>query len=39
MEKGATYNTIKGNYDVTVEKIPESGKITLTLVDNNLTIK
>jgi len=39
MEKGTTYNTIKGNYEVTVEKLPNSDKITLTLVDNNLTIK
>ncbi len=39
MEKGTTYNTIKGNYEVTVEKLPNSNQITLTLVDNNLTIK
>jgi hypothetical protein len=39
MEKGSTYNTIKGNYEVTVKRLPESAKITLTLVDNNLTIK
>ncbi len=39
MEKGSTYNTIKGNYEVTVERLPQSKKIVLTLVDNNLTIK
>jgi len=38
MEKGSTYNTIKGNYELTVKRLPESNKLTLTLVNNNLII-
>jgi hypothetical protein len=39
MEKGSTFNTVIGTYEVTIDKLPISKKMTLTLVDNNLTIK
>ncbi len=39
MEKGSTFNTIKGNYELTIETLPQSNKIILTLIDSNLTIK
>ncbi|HIP36285.1 MAG TPA: hypothetical protein EYG85_05485 [Crocinitomix sp.] len=39
MEKGSTYNTIKGNYEVTVDKLPTDNQIILTIDNNTLKVK